>query len=95
MAGVPRTDFKLLRGEPTSYVGGTAHSGTPTEIIFCGRCGSLLYTALENQPELLFLKTGTLDDTRWFQPQFHVWCDHKQDWVAIDRNRHHCHPQGR
>jgi hypothetical protein len=32
---------------------------------------------------MLFLKTGTLDETDGFAPQFHVWCDSKQNWVEL------------
>jgi len=32
---------------------------------------------------MVFLKTGTLDDTEGFSPQFQVWCDSKQDWVQL------------
>ena len=30
-----------------------------------------------------YVKTGTLDDTSEFKPQFHVWCDTKHDWVDL------------
>jgi hypothetical protein len=32
---------------------------------------------------MIFLKTGTMDDTSGFAPQFHAWGDTKQNWVAI------------
>ena len=83
MAGVPRESFRLLRGEPTLYHG-PADSGYDTEIGFCGRCGSPLYTLLANQSDMIYLKTGTLDETDWFEPQFHVWCAQKQQWVDLD-----------
>ena len=28
-------------------------------------------------------KTGTMDDTTDFDPQFHVWCSTKQNWVDL------------
>ena len=33
---------------------------------------------------MVFLKTGTLDDTSSFAPQFHVYCETKQNWVALE-----------
>ena len=33
---------------------------------------------------MIYLKTGTMDDTSGFAPQFHAWCDTKQSWVALD-----------
>jgi hypothetical protein len=83
MAGVPREAFTLLRGDPVIYPDGATNSGATAEISFCGRCGSPIYTVLDNQPDMLLLKTGTLDDTTWFRPQFHVWCADKQQWVDI------------
>lgn len=88
MAGVPREAFSLLRGDPVAYRGGT-DSGGAADIFFCGRCGSPIYTVVDNQPDLLLVKTGTLDDTTWFRPQFHVWCDDKQQWVEIAEDARH------
>lgn len=84
MAGVPRSEFRFTRGAPTIYRGGRSYSGNGTEIMFCGRCGSPIATGVAEQPELLYLKIGTLSDTSWFRPQFHAWCDHKQDWVVVE-----------
>ncbi len=29
------------------------------------------------------VKPGTLDDTKWLQPQVHLWTRSKQPWVII------------
>ena len=39
---------------------------------------------IPDQPDTMFVKTGTLDDTSSFVPQFHVWCDSKQNWITLD-----------
>lgn len=83
MASVPRESFTLLRGKPTLYRA-EREGGDLTEIGFCGRCGSPIYSLLANQEDVIFLKTGTLDETDWFEPQFHVWCAHKQHWVDLN-----------
>jgi len=87
MAGVPREHFRLLRGTPTEYRA-AGDGGDPPEIGFCGRCGSPVYTLLANQADMVYLKTGTLDETEWFEPQFHVWCAQKQRWVDLNPARH-------
>ena len=84
LAGVPKAEFTLLSGEPKLYRDSDTKSGNEVERWFCGNCGSPIYSALGSQPEMLFLKTGTLDDTSSFTPQFHVWCDTKQNWVTLD-----------
>ena len=37
-------------------------------------------------PDMVFVKTGTLDDTSAFTPNFHAWCSTKQNWVTLDDN---------
>jgi len=82
ISGVPRVAFKLT-GSPSLYQDKDTDSGNSVERYFCGNCGSPIYSAVSSQPDLLFLKTGTLDDTAAFTPQFQVYCETKQDWVAL------------
>ena len=84
LAGVPVTGFRFTHGTPKLYRDGNTQSGNTVERYFCGDCGSPIYSAIPSQPDTLFLKTGTLDDTASFKPQFHVWCDSKQPWVTLD-----------
>jgi len=84
LAGVPKSEFHLTTGEPRLYEDSDTESSNTVERYFCGNCGSPIYSAIPGQPETVFLKTGTLDDTSSFQPQFHAWCDSKQNWVALD-----------
>lgn len=83
LAGVPKDQFKFTEGEPKLYVDGDTKSGNQVERYFCADCGSPIYSALGSQPDSLFLKTGTMDDTSGFNPQFHVWCDTRQNWVDL------------
>jgi hypothetical protein len=84
LAGVPRAELHFTAGEPKVYVDPDTQSGNPVERYFCGNCGSPIYSALPSQPDMVYLKTGTLDDTSIFRPLFHVWCDSKQDWVQLE-----------
>ena len=84
LAGVPRAEFRFTAGEPKLYEDGDTDSGNTVQRYFCGQCGSPIYSVVPSSPDMLFLKTGTLDDTSAFQPQFHVWCDSKQNWVALE-----------
>lgn len=83
LAGVPRAGFTLTHGTPKLYVDAATTSGNNVERYFCADCGSPIYSALGSQPDMIYLKTGTLDDTSGFAPQFHAWCDSKQDWVEL------------
>lgn len=84
LAGVPKAEFRLTAGEPKLYEDGDTKSGNTVQRFFCGNCGSPIYSALPDNAETIFIKTGTLDDTSTFKPQFHVWCDTKQNWVALE-----------
>ncbi len=82
LAGVAKAEFNMT-GEPKLYVDSDTDSGNDVERYFCGNCGSPIYSALPSQPDMLFLKTGTMDDTSEFTPMFHVWCSTKQNWVDL------------
>jgi hypothetical protein len=82
--GVPKANIQLRGQTPTVYIDGATASGSEVERHFCGRCGSPIYSIVPGQPDMLFLKTGTLDQTEDFAPQFHVWCDSKQPWVELN-----------
>ena len=93
MASVPEREFKIERGQLTTYENVT-DSGNTAQTMFCGRCGSSICTVLKNQPGVVMLKAGTLDDTSWFQPQYHVWSQDKQGWVVLEEDGAH-NPTGR
>ncbi len=82
LAAVLKTDFNMT-GTPKLYVDADTNSGSSVERYFCDQCGSPIYSALPSQPDSIFLKTGTMDDTSGFTPQFHAWCSTKQNWVDV------------
>lgn len=84
LAGVAKADLAFTQGEPKLYLDGDTDSGSTVQRFFCGDCGSPIYSAIDSMPDMVFLKTGTLDDTSDFKPSFHAWCDSKQPWVALD-----------
>ena len=47
---------------------------------FCSNCGSQLMTLSDAYPAIVFIKTGTLDDSSLVQPGIDVWADSKQPW---------------
>ena len=83
LAGVPTTEFHLIQGELKLYTDTETESGNAVQRFFCGNCGSPIYSAVPGFEGMVFLKTGTMDDTSGFTPQFHAWGDTKQNWVAI------------
>ena len=83
LAGVAKSDFSLTLGKMKLYEDGDTDSGNTVKRFFCGDCGSPIYSAVPDSPDMVFLKTGTMDDTTGFTPQFNVWCSTKQNWVNL------------
>jgi hypothetical protein len=60
-------------------------SGREVRRHFCRKCGAPIMTELEVTPELDWLKSGTLDDTSWLQPEVSIWGDDGQPWLSLPR----------
>ncbi|KAK4624604.1 hypothetical protein CLAFUW4_05787 [Fulvia fulva] len=57
---VPRTSFKVTKGQPKDY-DAVGASGKINKHWFCSNCGSSLYTELEVMPDMTCVKSGGLD----------------------------------
>ncbi|OGM51367.1 DUF636 domain protein [Aspergillus bombycis] len=57
---VPRTSFKVTKGEPSFY-DITGASGKNNRHFFCSKCGSSLFTELDLMADKTVIKAGTLD----------------------------------
>jgi hypothetical protein len=80
--GVADDDIEIS-GELTTYED-HGDSGNVVYRHFCGTCGSPVKTSLPTQPDMAYIKAGTLDDTSLVDPQIHFWTRSKQPWVEID-----------
>jgi hypothetical protein len=76
--------------DAVSFSGATAHTYTVTGSMglhiqrgFCPHCGTPLFSAIAEIPALLCIKTGSLDQPGAVQPDGHMWCASKLDWVQI------------
>lgn len=78
--GVPE-DAVEFTGEIKTY-NDTGDSGATVRRQFCPECGSPVFTRLE-QPGLMFIKAGTLDDTSGLQPAFHCYTKSAQAWTPM------------
>ena len=83
LVGVPKGSLALT-GEPLSSFADTGDSGLPVLRKFCPKCGSPVLSEAAAMPMLDFIKAGTLDDTSWFTPQFHMFCEQAQAWALSD-----------
>lgn len=79
-AGVYRKDFTYLTDAPplTSY-----HSSDTHERVFCGRCGSNIYVALEDEPDSYWLSMGGVDGDPPRPESYHMFVGSKAPWYEI------------
>ena len=77
--------FELTRGELASFdFPGSA--GYAFKNSFCKDCGTRIHHVHSRFPNLISLKPGTLDNTDWLTPTFHVFTRSAQPWVQIPEN---------
>ena len=73
--------FTLLQGEDLLK----SYSSSPgKQRVFCGVCGSPLYSRLDSKPELLRLRVGSLDTPVNRKPDAHIFAASKADWYDIN-----------
>jgi hypothetical protein len=59
-------------------MGGKTHRG------FCPQCGSPIQAASDSAPHLVAIRTASLDDPGWFNPQVEVWTSDAQPWDQMN-----------
>ena len=79
MAGIPKSEFKLLSGDQSLK---QFHKTEDTILGFCGTCGSSLY-AEKPKRGMLHLRLGSLDEAPSLRPQFHSYVGSKAAWDTI------------
>ena len=72
----------------------TAESGQKVSRQFCTQCGSPLFTLAENNPEFIWIKAGSLDDSNWLIPTYSCWTHSAANWAPPDTtlNQHSKNP---
>ena len=76
----PASGFRLLTGEPKSYVK-TAESGNTRLHTFCPNCGTPIYaTSVTDNPTAYGLRVGSLKQRAELPPQKRIWCRSALPW---------------
>lgn len=80
---VPATAANLvfLSGTPKIYVK-TAESGNRRAQAFCGDCGTPLYSADAKDPQVYFLRVGTLSQRAVLPPARQIWSRSALPWAS-------------
>src|SRR4051794_40784285 len=78
--GVARDAFSV-EGDTLASIDTTGEvHGTPTHRHFCSACGSPIYSVVDAQPEVVYVKAGTLDDASWLEPTAEVFTRSALPW---------------
>jgi hypothetical protein len=80
---VPAESFKLLQGSPRfhpspSEMGGMTRRG------FCPDCGAPVVVRPDAAPQIVAIRTTSLDDPSWFKPQMDVWTSDAHPWDEMN-----------
>ena len=89
---VPRDGFRLLHGE------GELRSFTPpagVPKLFCGRCGSALFSGDPSSDSEIAVRLGTLDRDPGIRPQYRQFVDSAAPWEPVPDDHLTRHPQSR
>ena len=65
-------------------VSGTA--GSSVSRGFCEECGSQLVSFVEENPEIKFIKVGSLDDSSWVTVASNFWSSTAYPWSPADES---------
>ncbi len=79
-AFAPKDQFRLLTGTPKIYVK-TAESGARRAQAFCPECGTHVYSAAEEDPQVFSIRTGTAHQRNQLLPTAQIWCRSAQAWA--------------
>jgi hypothetical protein len=78
---VPNSGVSVT-GQLKEYVG-RGDSGNSTTKKFCPECGSPIAVEAGMMPGVTMIEVGTLDDPSVAEPQMHIYCRSKMEWVPI------------
>jgi len=76
--------FKMISGEPATYVKTTAESGNPRAQTFCPKCGTPLYSTTPGPgPKASYMvRIGILRERDQLPPKRQIWWRSARPWVT-------------
>ncbi|MEA2495932.1 MAG: hypothetical protein QOJ29_3843 [Thermoleophilaceae bacterium] len=76
-----RRDAFTVEGNTLASIDTTGDvHGTATHRHFCSACGSPIFSVVDAQPDVVYVKAGTLDDKSWLEPNAEVFTRSAQPW---------------
>ncbi|MDX5330366.1 MAG: GFA family protein [Caulobacteraceae bacterium] len=81
-ANIPVSEAALSIEDPQGRL--TAFESSPGKLrVFCGACGSPIYSQTAAKPGIRRLRAGSLDAPVQARPGFHIFADSCADWWPI------------
>src|SRR3954447_18840572 len=81
VVGVQRDAF-TVEGDKLASIETTGEvHGTPTRRHFCSGCGSPIFSLVDAQPDVVWVKAGTLAAPSWLEPNAEVFTRSAQPWA--------------
>ncbi|MGQ4879297.1 GFA family protein [Billgrantia sp. LNSP4103-1] len=80
VAPIRSAAFRITQG--AEYL--KEYRATPNKArVFCSMCGSPLYSARDDLPEMKRLRLGTLDTLICADKRYHAWVKDKAEWFDL------------
>src|SRR4029453_14467956 len=80
---VPTGVLKLLQGS-LPFHASPREAGGQTRRGFCPECGSPIQVTTDTQPDIVAIRTASLDDPSWFKLQVDVWTSDAHPWDQMN-----------
>ncbi len=80
VAPIERSKFKLTQG---SELLKSFRSNPIKQRVFCGECGSALYSARDDLPAVIRLRLGSVETPFECANSYHIFVDDKASWYAL------------
>ena len=76
-----------INGE-LKYYTVTGSAGSNISRGFCAECGSPLISFVKENPDIKFIKAGSIDDSAWINADSNFWSSTAKSWSPVDETIH-------
>jgi len=76
-----------INGE-LKYYTVTGSAGSNVSRGFCAECGSPLISFVRENPDIKFIKAGSIDDSTWINADSNFWSSAAKSWSPVDETIH-------
>ena len=76
-----------INGE-LKYYTVTGSAGSNISRGFCAECGSPLISFVKENPDIKFIKAGSIDDSAWINADSNFWSSTAKSWSPVDESIH-------